>query len=68
MRCLNGFAHTAFGLLLGAIPVTVLHPGDDGSNNHTHAAFSGKVLFQNEFYGQLAAAEYPKITVRAKSP
>lgn len=47
---------------VGAIPVTVLHPGDNGSNNHTHAAFSGTVLFQNEFYGQLAAAEYPKIT------
>ncbi|KAG8980839.1 hypothetical protein FRB90_007448, partial [Tulasnella sp. 427] len=47
---------------IGAIPVTVLHPGDDGSKNHTHAAFSGTVLFQNEFYGQLAAAEYPKIT------
>ncbi|KIO33804.1 hypothetical protein M407DRAFT_229674 [Tulasnella calospora MUT 4182] len=47
---------------VGAIPVTVLHPGDDGSNNHTHAAFSGSVLFQNEFYGQLAASEYPKIT------
>ncbi|KAG9035496.1 hypothetical protein FRB95_011202 [Tulasnella sp. JGI-2019a] len=47
---------------VGAIPVTVLHQGETGGTNHTHASFSGTVLFQNEFWGQLPAAEYPKIT------
>ncbi|KAG8889360.1 hypothetical protein FRB98_004644 [Tulasnella sp. 332] len=47
---------------VGAIPVTVLHPGESGGTNHTHAAFSGTVLIQNSFWGQLPAADYPKIT------
>lgn len=48
---------------LGAIPVTVLHQGETGGANHTHASFSGTVLFRNEFWGQLSAADYPKINV-----
>ncbi len=40
---------------VGAIPVTALS---------THATFTGKVHYHNEFKGELSAADYPKITVR----
>jgi len=52
--------------ITGVIPVTVLHQGDSNSNvngTHTHASFSGVVLFKNAFEGYLPATDYPKITV-----
>lgn len=60
---LTGLREPPLTMPQGAIPVTVLHPGDPSGQNHTHGAFSGTVLFKNEFNGRLSAAEYPKITV-----
>ncbi|KAG8896818.1 hypothetical protein FRB99_008625 [Tulasnella sp. 403] len=46
---------------VGAIPVTVLHQGETGDQNHTHASFSAVAHFENEFSGMLPATDYPKI-------
>lgn len=46
------------------MPVTVLSSAArQDSQDVAHPAYSGKVLFQNKFNGQLPAADYPKVTV-----
>ncbi|KAF7981133.1 hypothetical protein HWV62_34873 [Athelia sp. TMB] len=46
------------------VPVTVLASSTiQESDGVSHPAYSGKVLFQNKFNGQLPATDYPKVTL-----
>lgn len=50
--------------LLAAIPVTVSHLSTRADTDVPfHPSYSGKVLFQNVFKGQLPATDYPKVNV-----
>ena len=51
--------------LLAAIPVTVSHVVSTRADTDVpfHPSYTGKVLFQNVFKGQLPATDYPKVNV-----
>lgn len=56
------------------VPVTVLQSREPGelverqsNSSEVHPTYQGLVHFHNTFDGQLAATEYPKVTVRAQS-
>lgn len=56
------------------VPVTVLQSREPGelverqsNSSEVHPTYQGLVHFHNTFDGQLAATEYPKVTVRARS-
>jgi hypothetical protein len=46
------------------VPVTVLaNTTSDTTDVPFHPSYSGTIVFQNTFNGQLSASDYPKVTV-----
>jgi hypothetical protein len=59
-----GFLTSADDLLLAVVPVTVLsNTTSDNTNVPFHPSYSGTIVFQNVFKGQLPATDYPKVNV-----
>lgn len=54
---------------VGVVPITLVSHDrrvEERQKSNVHGAYSGEVLFRNQFQGELPASEYPKIGVSAK--
>jgi hypothetical protein len=69
--CVGESQSDSRALTAGVVPVTLrgetrrelAQVESRQADGATHATFSGSILFRNQFKGELAAAEYPKIGV-----